>query len=86
MQQVGLFGDIYVPTNVCVKDIDSWSSMVLQNYQNVIELSSHMIYIVALGVGLKCPRKIHLNTQCPGPPVPASLCIVHMYYKYFKIS
>ena len=23
-----------------------------------------MIYIVALGVGLKCPRKIHLNTQC----------------------
>ena len=24
---------------------------------------SNMIYIVALGVGLKCPRKIHLNTQ-----------------------
>ena len=24
-----------------------------------------MIYIVALGVGFKCPRKIHLNTQCP---------------------
>ena len=22
-----------------------------------------MIYIVALGVGFKCPRKIHLNTQ-----------------------
>ena len=24
-----------------------------------------MIYVVAFGVGLKCPRKIHLNTQCP---------------------
>ena len=24
-----------------------------------------MIYIVALGIGLKCTRKIHLNTQCP---------------------
>ena len=22
------------------------------------------VYIVAFGVGLKCPRKIHLNTQC----------------------
>ena len=37
--------------------------MVLQNYQNLIEMTSNMIYIVALGVGLKCPRKIHLNTQ-----------------------
>ena len=25
----------------------------------------NMIYIVAFGVGLRCPRKIHLNTQCP---------------------
>ena len=25
-----------------------------------------MIYIVALGVGFKCPRKIHLNTQWGG--------------------
>ena len=24
-----------------------------------------MIYTVALGVGLKCPRKIHMNIQCP---------------------
>ena len=39
--------------------------MVLQNYQNFIELTSNMIYIVALGVGLNCPRIIHLNTQCP---------------------
>ena len=39
--------------------------MVLQNYQNVIEMNSNIIYNVALGVGLKCPRKIHLNTQSP---------------------
>ena len=43
--------------------------MVLQNYQKCIEMTSNMIYIVALGVGLKCPRKIHLNTQCKGPMV-----------------
>jgi hypothetical protein len=35
------------------------------NYQNFIEMTSNMIHILALGVGLKCPRKIHLNTQCP---------------------
>ena len=40
--------------------------MVLQNYQNVTEMTSNMIYIVALGDGLKCPRKIYLNTQCKG--------------------
>ena len=38
--------------------------MVLQNYQNFIEMTANMIYIVALCVGLKCPCKIHLNTQC----------------------
>ena len=27
-------------------------------------MTSNMIYIVALGAGLKCPRKIHLNSQC----------------------
>ena len=32
-----------------------------------------IIYIVAFGVGLKCPRIIHLNTQRPTPSVPASL-------------
>ena len=37
--------------------------MVLQNYQHFIEMTSNMIYTVALGVGMKCPRKIHLNTQ-----------------------
>ena len=49
--------------------------MVLQNYQNLIEITSNMI--VSLGVGLKCPRKIHLNTQClptpPPPPIPTAL-------------
>ena len=28
-------------------------------------MTSNMIYIVAFGGGFKCPRKIHLNTQCP---------------------
>ena len=37
--------------------------MVLQNYQNFIKMTSNMIYFVAFGNGLKCPRKIHLNTQ-----------------------
>ena len=33
-------------------------------------MTSNMIYIVALGVGFKCPCKIHLNTQ--SPPLPGS--------------
>ena len=37
--------------------------MVHQNYQNLIEMTSNIIYIVAFGVGFKCPHKIHLNTQ-----------------------
>ena len=40
--------------------------MVLQNYQNVIEMTSNMIYIVAHGIGFKCPHIIHLNTQWSG--------------------
>ena len=40
--------------------------MVHQTYQNFIEMTSNMIYIVAFGGGLKCPRKIHLNTQWEG--------------------
>ena len=39
-------------------------------YQNFNEMPSNMIYIVTLGVGFKCPRKINLNTQCPPPPHP----------------
>ena len=27
-------------------------------------MTSNMIYIVAFGIGIKCPHKIHLNTQC----------------------
>ena len=57
---------IYASRNVCVKDIDSRASMVLQNYQKVIVLTSNMIFIVALAVGFKCPRKIHLDTQWGG--------------------
>ena len=49
------------------KDIGSRASMVLQNYQNFIELTSNIIYIVAFGGGLKCSHKIHLITQCSGP-------------------
>ena len=37
--------------------------MVLQNYKKVIEMTANMIYIVALGVGLNCPHKVHLNIQ-----------------------
>ena len=40
--------------------------MVLQNYQNLIEMTSNIIDIIAFGVGFKCPRKIHLNTQWGG--------------------
>ena len=29
-------------------------------------MTSNMIHIVALGVGFKCPHKIHLNTQWGG--------------------
>ena len=36
-----------------------------------------MIYIVALGIGFKCPHKIHLNTQCPGPPGSGITGYVH---------
>ena len=41
--------------------ITFWLSIfdtVLQKYQNVTEMTSNMIYIVALGVGLKCPHKV----------------------------
>ena len=38
--------------------------MVLQNYQNLIEMTSNIIYIVSFGGGFKCPRKIHLITHC----------------------
>ena len=37
--------------------------MVLQNFKKNIEMTANMIYVVALGVGVKYPRKVHLNTQ-----------------------
>ena len=37
-------------------------------FKTTKKLTSNMVYIVALGVGFKCPRKIRLNTQCPPPP------------------
>ena len=37
--------------------------MVLQNYQNLIKMTSNTISIVAFSGGLKCPRKIYFNTQ-----------------------
>ena len=40
--------------------------MVLQNYLNLIEMTSNIFHIIAFGVGFKCPRKIHLNTQWVG--------------------
>ena len=55
-----------------------YASMVFQNYQNFTEMTSSMIYVVAFGVGLKCPHQMHWNTQCP-PPIfsdhPAALQI-----------
>ena len=36
---------IYASRNVYVKDIGSWVSMVLQNYQKFIEMTSNMIHI-----------------------------------------
>ena len=48
--------------------------MVLQNYQNFIEMTSNLIYTVAFGSGLKCPRKIHLNTQWGGGKLVGIIC------------
>ena len=31
---------------------------------NFTEMTSNTIYIVAFGVGFKCPRKLYLNTEC----------------------
>ena len=39
------------------------ASMVLQNYQNLIKMTSNTISFVAFSGGLKCPRKIYFNIQ-----------------------
>ena len=38
--------------------------------EKFIEMTSNMIYFVALGVGLKCPRNFHLNFERKVPPAP----------------
>ena len=48
--------------------------MVLQNYQKLIGITSNKIYVFALGVGSKCPRKINLNTLWVG--VGGSMLII----------
>ena len=70
--------------------------MILQNYQNLIEMTSNIFIIIAFGVDFKCPRKIHLNTQWGGgegevrpttSPVPPSLqsnIKIHLMLTYFK--
>ena len=62
--------------------------MVLQNYQNLMEIISNMIYIAALGVGLKCPIKIHLNTQCGGGghPCPSGFTSPDIQESYFSLG
>ena len=39
------------------------ASMVLQNYQNLMKMTSNTISFVAFSGGLKCPRKIYFNIQ-----------------------
>ena len=44
--------------------------MVHQNYQNLIEMTSNVIYIVAFGGGFKCPHKIWAGSY--GSVIPTS--------------
>ena len=57
-------------SKISVKDIGSRTSMVLQNYQKIIEIASNMIHSVALVVGFKCPRKISFEHTVPPHPLP----------------
>ena len=65
MVYLAFFGIFMLPQMSLLKILAQrhlWS-MVLQKYQSFTEMTSNMIHIVALGGGLKCPRKIHLNTR-----------------------
>ena len=42
----------------------SQAAKVLQIYQNLIKITSNVIYILAFSGGLKYLRKIHYNRQC----------------------
>ena len=59
--------------------------MVLQNYQNFIQVTYNMIYIVAFGSGLKCLRKIYLNAQCPCPSA-LHLRLYFVFLSHFSIG
>ena len=61
----GHFWNSYAPKNEILAHSRLWYFKT--TYQNYIEMTSNMIYIVALGGGIKCPGKIHLNTRCPLP-------------------
>ena len=39
-------------------------------------MTSNMIYIVALGDGFKCPRKIHLSTQSGRGGKSGNFCLL----------
>ena len=44
--------------------------MGLQNYQNLMKMTSNTIPIDEFNDSLKCPRKIHFNTQWGGKGNP----------------
>ena len=62
------------------------ASMVLQNYQNLMNMTSKTISIVAFSGGLKCPRKIHLNTQWGKRMMPTKLLLAPMDFQTFLRS
>ena len=61
LEDLKLYIDTFI--DISVPWLGTWLIMCVQNYQHFIEMTSNMTYTVALGVGLKCPRKIHFNTQ-----------------------
>ena len=56
------------------------------NYQNFIEMTSNMIYVVALGGGFKCPRKIHLNTVTRGTYFDRIVPGIIKVFIFFRVS
>ena len=61
--------------------------MVLQYYQNLKEMTSNVFHNFAFGVGFKCPRKIHLNTQWGGQKgkYSALLRLILVEFLYWKL-
>ena len=58
--------------------------MVLQNYQNLIEMTSNIFIIVAFGVGFKCPSKINLNTQWGGGYVVLTIFCANQFQEHAR--